>query len=169
MHTNFQQLTYLSHRTTADNNDSTPFVLTGQNYKKVYKILDKYPPNWKRSGIIPLLHLAQNKIITSCRWMSWKTVAKSVKSTKWMCMKSPLFTLCSTGKKLENSIFKFVEPHRVSWEGRNKLSKPAKNTSVSRTVKQHLITWIRFKMSNVLEPLRIPKWCRSMENGFTKT
>lgn len=52
---------YFSHRTTTDNNDSTPFDFTPQNYQEVQKILAKYPPNWKRSAIIPLLTLAQKQ------------------------------------------------------------------------------------------------------------
>ena len=67
---------YFSHRTTADNNDSTPFDFTEQNYKEVYKILDKYPPNWKRSAIIPLLHLAQKQNANFLSLNAMKTVAK---------------------------------------------------------------------------------------------
>jgi NADH dehydrogenase (ubiquinone) flavoprotein 2 len=67
---------YFSHRTTADNNDSTPFDFTEENYKEVYKILDKYPPNWKRSGIIPLLHLAQKQNNNFLSLNAMKTVAK---------------------------------------------------------------------------------------------
>lgn len=52
---------YFSHRATRDNNDSTPFDFTAENYKQVETILAKYPPNWKRSAIIPLLTLAQKQ------------------------------------------------------------------------------------------------------------
>jgi NADH dehydrogenase (ubiquinone) flavoprotein 2 len=52
---------YFSHRATKDNNDSTPFDFTADNYKQVEQILAKYPPNWKRSAIIPLLTLAQKQ------------------------------------------------------------------------------------------------------------
>lgn len=52
---------YFSHRTTDANNDSTPFDFTSENYTEVQKILAKYPPNWKRSAIIPLLTLAQKQ------------------------------------------------------------------------------------------------------------
>jgi NADH dehydrogenase (ubiquinone) flavoprotein 2 len=52
---------YFSHRTTTDNNDSTPFDFTAENYKEVEKILAKFPPNWRRSAIIPLLTLAQKQ------------------------------------------------------------------------------------------------------------
>ena len=52
---------YFSHRETGTNNDSTPFDFSADNYKEVQKILGKYPPNWKRSAIIPLLTLAQKQ------------------------------------------------------------------------------------------------------------
>lgn len=52
---------YVSHREKPDNNDSTPFDFTDDNYREVEKILSKFPPNWKRSAIIPLLHLAQKQ------------------------------------------------------------------------------------------------------------
>lgn len=52
---------YVSHREKPDNNDSTPFEFTEENYKEIDKILKKFPPNWKRSAIIPLLHLAQKQ------------------------------------------------------------------------------------------------------------
>jgi NADH dehydrogenase (ubiquinone) flavoprotein 2 len=52
---------YFSHKETQTNNDSTPFEFTADNYKEVEKILTKYPSNWKRSAIIPLLTLAQKQ------------------------------------------------------------------------------------------------------------
>lgn len=52
---------YVNHRDTEDNNDKTPFDFTPQNYKKIEEILSKYPKNRKRSGIMPLLWLAQEQ------------------------------------------------------------------------------------------------------------
>lgn len=52
---------YFSHRPTDFNNDSTPFDFTPENYQLVQTILAKYPSNWKRSAIIPLLTLAQKQ------------------------------------------------------------------------------------------------------------
>lgn len=52
---------YFSHRATKENNDSTPFEFSNENFKEVEKILAKYPPTWKRSAIIPLLTLAQKQ------------------------------------------------------------------------------------------------------------
>ena len=52
---------YFSLRDTETNNNSTPFEFTTENYKEVQKLLSKYPSNWKRSAIIPLLTLAQKQ------------------------------------------------------------------------------------------------------------
>jgi NADH dehydrogenase (ubiquinone) flavoprotein 2 len=52
---------YFSHRVTSENNDSTPFDFTADNYQQVETILAKYPPTWRRAAIIPLLTLAQKQ------------------------------------------------------------------------------------------------------------
>ncbi len=44
-----------------DNKVTTRFDFTEENYETVYKILSKYPSNYKQSGIIPLLDLAQRQ------------------------------------------------------------------------------------------------------------
>eukprot|EP00761_Pharyngomonas_kirbyi_P005906 gb/GECH01005912.1/.p1 GENE.gb/GECH01005912.1/~~gb/GECH01005912.1/.p1 ORF type:complete len:302 (+),score=66.23 gb/GECH01005912.1/:1-906(+) len=49
----------LKHRNKPWNNKHTPFDFTQENYKKIYKILRKFPPNRKLSGVLPLLHMAQ--------------------------------------------------------------------------------------------------------------
>jgi NADH dehydrogenase (ubiquinone) flavoprotein 2 len=67
---------YFSHRETQDNNNATPFDFTEENYKEVYKLLNKYPSNWKRSAIIPLLHLAQKQNDNFLSLNAMKTVAK---------------------------------------------------------------------------------------------
>jgi len=46
---------------TDDNKVTTRFDFTEENYETVYKILSKYPSNYKQSGIIPLLDLAQRQ------------------------------------------------------------------------------------------------------------
>jgi len=43
------------------NSEDTPFDFTPENYKIVKTILNKYPRNYKQSGIIPLLDLAQRQ------------------------------------------------------------------------------------------------------------
>lgn len=51
-----------AHRTHDDNNAAeTPFDFTEENYKIVKSVLAKYPSNYKQSGIIPLLDLAQRQ------------------------------------------------------------------------------------------------------------
>lgn len=47
------------HRDTKWNNEKTPFDFTPENYKEIQKVLRKFPTNRKRSGILPLLHIAQ--------------------------------------------------------------------------------------------------------------
>jgi len=49
------------HRDSAENNDSTPFDFTAENMKIVKDIMARYPDNYKRSGVIPLLTLAQTQ------------------------------------------------------------------------------------------------------------
>ena len=50
-----------NHRNTEDNNTDTAFDFTPENYEHVHKILSRYPSNYKASGIIPLLDLAQRQ------------------------------------------------------------------------------------------------------------
>jgi len=52
---------YVNHRNTLDNNDSVPFDFTPESYKEIDTILAKYPSNYKKSAMIPLLHLAQKQ------------------------------------------------------------------------------------------------------------
>jgi len=44
----------VTHRQTADNNESTPFDFTNENWQKVDEILARYPTNYKKSACIPL-------------------------------------------------------------------------------------------------------------------
>mmetsp|Transcript_11877 Transcript_11877/g.24053 ORF Transcript_11877/g.24053 Transcript_11877/m.24053 type:complete len:272 (+) Transcript_11877:3-818(+) len=50
-----------SHINTPDNLETTYFDFTEENYARVERILSKYPSNYKQSGIIPLLDLAQRQ------------------------------------------------------------------------------------------------------------
>ena len=70
---------YFSHRQNEENNDSTPFDYSSDNYQEVSKILAKYPSNWKRSAIIPLLHLAQKQ---SDNFLSLSAMRKVAKITE---------------------------------------------------------------------------------------
>ena len=49
------------HRPTAYNTSSTKFDFSADNYEKVHAILSRYPSNYKTSGILPLLDLAQRQ------------------------------------------------------------------------------------------------------------
>lgn len=49
------------HINTEDNTLTARFDFTEENYKTVEKVLSKYPANYKQSGIIPLLDLAQRQ------------------------------------------------------------------------------------------------------------
>lgn len=54
--------TFLQHRSDDLNNSvERPFDFTEENYKIVRQVLNKYPKNYKQSGIIPLLDLAQRQ------------------------------------------------------------------------------------------------------------
>lgn len=52
---------YVNHRPTADNNESVPFDFTAENYKEVSKWLAKYPSNYKKSALLPVLFIAQKQ------------------------------------------------------------------------------------------------------------
>jgi NADH dehydrogenase (ubiquinone) flavoprotein 2 len=51
----------LQHRDTPQNNLDTQWDFTAANYEEIKKILKKYPPNYKRSAVMPLLFLAQKQ------------------------------------------------------------------------------------------------------------
>ncbi|GMI06698.1 hypothetical protein TrRE_jg6412 [Triparma retinervis] len=50
-----------SHINTPDNTTETYFDFTEENYERINRILSKYPANYKQSGIIPMLDLAQRQ------------------------------------------------------------------------------------------------------------
>jgi len=50
-----------THQNTGENNESTPFDFSEESMKEVNKVLAKYPPNYQRSAVIPLLDLAQRQ------------------------------------------------------------------------------------------------------------
>ena len=49
------------HRDTAENNASTPFKFSSQNNKLIEEILKRYPPQYKKAAVIPLLDLGQRQ------------------------------------------------------------------------------------------------------------
>jgi NADH dehydrogenase (ubiquinone) flavoprotein 2 len=50
-----------NHVDTPENNAATPFDFTPELYKRIEAILAKYPPDRKRSAVLPLLDLAQRQ------------------------------------------------------------------------------------------------------------
>ena len=50
------------HHFTPDNEDDETFDFTAASYERVHTILAKYPNNYKQSGMIPLLDLAQRQV-----------------------------------------------------------------------------------------------------------
>jgi len=50
-----------THKDAFNNNESTPFDFTAENYQIAKKIMAKYPSNYQRGACIPLLDLAQRQ------------------------------------------------------------------------------------------------------------
>jgi len=50
-----------SHKDTIYNNSNTPFDFTDENVKLSKQIISKYPPNYEKSAVMPLLDLAQRQ------------------------------------------------------------------------------------------------------------
>ena len=49
------------HRNTPDNNPSIPFKFTAQNEAVITEILKRYPPQYKKAAVMPLLDLGQRQ------------------------------------------------------------------------------------------------------------
>ncbi|GAA5864136.1 hypothetical protein JCM5296_001685 [Sporobolomyces johnsonii] len=49
------------HRNSAHNNPSIPFALNAENKKVAERIIAKYPPQYKKAAVIPLLEVAQKQ------------------------------------------------------------------------------------------------------------
>jgi len=60
-HHKYSYILYYQHIDTPDNNSSTHFDFTPENYERVFHVLGKYPDNYKRAAMIPLLDLAQRQ------------------------------------------------------------------------------------------------------------
>ncbi|KAI8054074.1 thioredoxin-like [2Fe-2S] ferredoxin-domain-containing protein [Syncephalis plumigaleata] len=50
------------HRDTQENNPKVPFSFSTDNLKTAERIMAKYPPQYKKAAIIPLLHLGQSQL-----------------------------------------------------------------------------------------------------------
>lgn len=59
-----------------DNNASTPFDFSVENWEKVHAVLARYPTNYKKSATIPLLDLAQRQNGNHLTLAAMKKVAK---------------------------------------------------------------------------------------------
>ena len=75
------RLTDTQHIDEEDNNASTPFDFSVENWEKVHAILGRYPSNYKKSAIIPLLDLAQRQNDNHLTLAAMKKVAKVVESS----------------------------------------------------------------------------------------
>lgn len=53
--------TLMVHRNTPDNNPSIPFKFTKQNEAIIAEILKRYPPQYKKAAVMPLLDLGQRQ------------------------------------------------------------------------------------------------------------
>ncbi|KKY34317.1 putative nadh-ubiquinone oxidoreductase 24 kda subunit [Diaporthe ampelina] len=49
------------HRNTADNNPSIPFKFTAKNEAVIAEVLKRYPPQYKKAAVMPLLDLGQRQ------------------------------------------------------------------------------------------------------------
>ncbi len=54
-------LTSRQHRNTPDNNPSIPFKFTEQNEAIIAEVLKRYPPQYKKAAVMPLLDLGQRQ------------------------------------------------------------------------------------------------------------
>ncbi|CAG8680363.1 15144_t:CDS:2 [Dentiscutata erythropus] len=50
------------HRDTPENNPSIPFEFTADNLKRAQEIIKRYPPQYKKAAVIPLLDLGQRQL-----------------------------------------------------------------------------------------------------------
>ncbi|KIW03099.1 NADH-ubiquinone oxidoreductase 24 kDa subunit, mitochondrial [Verruconis gallopava] len=53
--------TLMVHRDTPENNPNIPFKFTEQNEKVIQEILARYPPQYKKAAVMPLLDLGQRQ------------------------------------------------------------------------------------------------------------
>ena len=49
---------FANHRNTEDNSEETPFEFTEESYAAIDTLLQRYPDNYKSSGVIPVLFIA---------------------------------------------------------------------------------------------------------------
>ncbi|KAF5829532.1 thioredoxin-like [2Fe-2S] ferredoxin-domain-containing protein [Dunaliella salina] len=69
------------HKDTPDNNADNVFEWTEANLKRAQDIIDRYPPNYKASAVIPLLDLAQQQNYGFLSLPAMNSVAKMLEMT----------------------------------------------------------------------------------------
>ncbi|ANB12708.1 subunit of NADH-ubiquinone oxidoreductase, mitochondrial precursor, putative [Sugiyamaella lignohabitans] len=50
------------HRNTPENNPSIPFEFTAENLARAQEVISKYPPQYKKSAVMPLLDIGQRQL-----------------------------------------------------------------------------------------------------------
>lgn len=71
-----------SHRPIPENSESVPFDFTPENYVQISRILNKYPSNYKRSAVIPLLTMAQKQNNNFLSLSAMKKIGKILEITE---------------------------------------------------------------------------------------
>ena len=72
---------FANHRNTEDNLEETPFEFTDESYEAIQTLLKKYPSNYKSSGVIPALFIAQKQNNNFLTLSAMHKVAKVLEMT----------------------------------------------------------------------------------------
>jgi NADH dehydrogenase (ubiquinone) flavoprotein 2 len=72
---------FANHRNTEDNLEETPFEFTDESYNAIQTLLKKYPSNYKSSGVIPALFIAQKQNNNFLTLSAMHKVAKILEMT----------------------------------------------------------------------------------------
>lgn len=72
---------FANHRDTEDNLEESPFEFTEESYAAIEKLLKKYPSNYKSSGAIPVLFIAQKQNNNFLTLSAMHKVAKVLEMT----------------------------------------------------------------------------------------
>ena len=72
---------FANHRDTADNMEESPFEFTEESYAAIEDLLKKYPDNYKSSGVIPVLFIAQKQNNNFLTLSAMHKVAKVLEMT----------------------------------------------------------------------------------------
>ena len=72
---------FANHRDTDDNSEETPFEFTEESYAAIETLLKKYPDNYKSSGVIPVLFIAQKQNNNFLTLSAMHKVAKVLEMT----------------------------------------------------------------------------------------